>query len=529
MESQLPQKRAASEDEFADGPIQPSQKRAASDEPDVHASAPRSQSGEQDGADDITPIDEETAQAEDEDDDDALEALFASPKRPCRHCGKEIACSWNRGNGTTLDEGNLRRHVKKCPKNPDRVPTVSLTGKKVGDLFGPINGNSEYRAPDHVRALTQGSGEFLEDAMHHMPDESFHPVLGPTKGEKFRIYSFFRGTTCCNKPEESMLQFRLGGPELFPKMYHADGRCKVAELSAVPLDGFPKPWDESRLRCIALNHVRKIEMTCTGCGHTIKLLPNSCARGGGPCRNCAGPRPDVVLYERSLQKYLDEKKLRWTTEPPARGVFAHHTTNISFTCLDCNDTWTRRPNDQVSNNIACPGCAPRHRAELCAYELYPFVFADAAMLKRGSAKLKAHANPFDVASANYKVIIEMMSKYRHVDEGKLPNDTEKMRAVLQDDYVYIMAHCEDHGANPAWEKAWMRCIVHALQAAKADPTPRVIHIRAPGWDHYDCMHDAAIASGFPYEDILLTDPYVHGTVRLPEETTQQTQISFDYL
>ena len=95
--------------------------------------------------------------------------------------------------------------------------------------------------------------------------------------------------------------------------------------------------------------------------------------------------------------------------------------------------------------------------------------------------------------------------------------------------MYIMAHCEDHAANPAWERAWMRCIVHALQLAKEDPTPHVIHIHAPGWDHYDCMRDAAIAAGFPYEDILLTDPNVHGTVRLPEETMQQTQLSFDYL
>ena len=168
----------------------------------------------------------------------------------------------------------------------------------------------------------------------------------------------------------------------------------------------------------------------------------------------------------------------------------------------------------------------RLRAELCAYELYSFVFPESDMLPRGQARLEGvHANPFDVASANVKVIVEVMSIRWHVEAGRLSNDTEKMLAALRAGYVYIIAHCEDHNVKPDRERAWKRCIVAALRMAEADPTPRVIHVRRDAsWDAYDCMRDAALAAGFPYEDVFCGDVNAHATERLPGEMHTQTTL-----
>jgi hypothetical protein len=160
------------------------------------------------------------------------------------------------------------------------------------------------------------------------------------------------------------------------------------------------------------------------------------------------------------------------------------------------------------------------------YELYSFVFPKAEMLARGQARLESvHANPFDVASPNANIIVEVMSLKWHVEAGKLPNDTEKMIAALRAGYVYVMVHSEDYDFRPDRELAWKRCIVAALRMAEADPTPRVIHVRRDAsWDAYDCMRDAALAAGIPYEDVFCGDVNAHATERLPGETHTQTTL-----
>jgi hypothetical protein len=148
------------------------------------------------------------------------------------------------------------------------------------------------------------------------------------------------------------------------------------------------------------------------------------------------------------------------------------------------------------------------------------------MYPRGQARLEGvHKNPFDVASTNFKIIIEVMSYRYHVAEGRLPNDMEKMLAALRAGYVYMMVHTRDYEVPPARLLAWKRCIVAALRMAKEDATPRMIHVRRDAtWDAYDCMRDAALAAEFPYHDVFCGDVNAHATERLPGETHTQTTL-----
>ena len=147
------------------------------------------------------------------------------------------------------------------------------------------------------------------------------------------------------------------------------------------------------------------------------------------------------------------------------------------------------------------------------------------MNSRGKVYLHdVHANPFDIASKEYAVIVEIMSLRWHVEAEKLPNDTAKMLAALRGGYVYIMAHSEDYRFGPDRFSAWKRCIVAALRLAKEDATPRMIHVRRDAhWTAYDCMGDVALEAGFTYEDIFCGNKNAHATERLPDEIhTQKT-------
>jgi hypothetical protein len=450
-------------------------------------------------------------------------AFSEKKKRNCLHCAKGISCSvLPSGN---VDESGLRAHEKTCKKNPNRV-VRTVRGLKASDVFGPLGSDAEFQAPEAVRNLTQGRNDELEDAIHVFPDRSWHPVLGKKNGKPITAHGFFvQGYRCCADEDTSMLQFRLK-PDLFPKMYDSNGRCLIAEIGTDQVAGAPEPWSISVLRKFPLNFNEKLEVFCLGCKMTIKMHNASCAQGQGPCRNCTGNRPNIVIYKRSFQAYLDAKNLKWTTFPDARTILACHASDVKFTCTLCNETWPSVPSRQVQANLGCPGCEVRHRAELCAYKLYSFVFPGADMLARGQARLEGvHKNPFDVASANVKIIIEVMSLKWHVEAGRLSHDMEKMIAVLRAGYVYIMVHHEDRKVNPERERAWMRCIVAALRLAEADPTPRVIHVRRDAhWDAYDCMRDAALAAGFPYEDVFCGDVNAHATERLPGETHVQSRL-----
>ena len=146
------------------------------------------------------------------------------------------------------------------------------------------------------------------------------------------------------------------------------------------------------------------------------------------------------------------------------------------------------------------------------------------MFPRGQARLEdVHANPYDIAS-NVPVILEVMSVFFHPVE-RLPNDTEKMLSALSKNYVFIIAHSEDHGSRDQLNLAWQRSVVHALHLAKTDPTPRVIHVRRNAlWTHYDCMRNAALTAGFQYEDVLCGHVNAHATVQLAGATTRQTTL-----
>ena len=446
-----------------------------------------------------------------------------SQARKCTHCNKGISCAvFPSGN---INEGTLRRHEKICNKNPNRE-VKSVRGLTASAVFGPLGSNAEFQAPEAVRKITQGSRGLLLGAIHKLPDGSEHPVVGNMNGKTLTANGFFvHGRRCCFDEEKSMLQFRLR-PDLFPKMYDSGGRCLIAEIGTEQIEGAPTPWSISTLRKISLNFSYKIDVFCLGCKMTIKMRNNHCAQGHGPCRNCTGAKPDIVLYERSFQAYLDAKNHKWSTVPEACTLLAGHNEFVQVTCMVCNATWPRRPKNQVHHNSGCPECDVRHRGELCAYELYSFVFPEAEMLARGQARLEGvHANPFDVASANVMVIAEGMSRTYHVEAGRLPNDTEKMLAALRAGYVYAMVHSEDYDSRPERERAWMRCIVAALRKAEADPTPRVIHVRRDAsWDAYDCMRDAVLAAGFPYEDVFCGDVNAHATQRLPGETHVQSTL-----
>jgi hypothetical protein len=158
--------------------------------------------------------------------------------------------------------------------------------------------------------------------------------------------------------------------------------------------------------------------------------------------------------------------------------------------------------------------------------MYKCVLPDAEMCTQGQAWLEdVHKNPFDVSSTNYVIVIEIMSILYHVDNGKLPNDIDKMMALLRKGYVYIMAHCEDFHQNPRRELAWKRCLVYALRQAGENPTPRVIHVRRDAtWTAYDSMRDAALAAEFGYQDVFCGDVNAHATERLPDETRAQTTL-----
>lgn len=446
--------------------------------------------------------------------------------RLCKHCRKGILCSLYPSG--KINEGNLRRHENACKNNPERV-VKTVRGMKVGDVFGAVGSGAEFQAPENVRRLGQGSQKPLEGAVHTFPDGSSHPVVGKLNQKPILASSFFQqDIRCCADESESMMQFRVR-PDLFPKIYNSDGACVIAEFGTARIEGAPAPWTTSIMRLFALNSHTKIDAHCIGCNTKIQICIVNCANGQGPCRNCMGNRPAAIPYFRSLQKYFDEKELQWTTVPDACTILANsNDKEILFFCNLCSETWTRKPNSQVQQNCGCPGCEARHRAELCAYELYEFVFPEAEMHPRGQARLEdVHRNPFDVASTNVKVVIEVMSLRYHVEAGKLPNDTDKMLAALRDGCVYIMVHAEDHAVAPSRELAWKRCVVAALRQAKENATQRMIHVRRDVlWTAYDCMRDAALAAEFSYHDIFCGDLNAHATVRLPNETLAQTTLAF---
>jgi hypothetical protein len=451
------------------------------------------------------------------------EAGAEKVKRPCKHCDKNISCAV-RPSGK-IHEASLRAHEKKCPKNPNRV-VKSVRGLKVSALFGPIGSDAEFQAPEGVRKLTQGSTGALEGAVHVFSDGSSHPVVGKLNGKTLRAeLFFFYGNRCCYEEADSMLMFRIR-PDLFPKMYTEEGKCVIAQIGTEKTGSAPAPWSISTLRRYPLHFNDKLEVFCIGCKEKINMRNNDCANGHGPCRNCASNKPDIVVYNRSLQAYFDRTGRKWTTVPDANIILANHKKYVQFACTVCAETWTRSPHSQVQQNCGCPGCDARHLAELCAYELYQFVFPEADMYPRGQARLEGvHKNPFDVTSTNIKVIVEVMSFGFHVEKGKLPNDVEKMLAVLRAGYVYIMVHSEDYDFRPERELAWKRCIVAARRLAKEDATPRMIHVRRDAtWDAYDCMRDAALAAEFPYQDIFCGDVNANAAERLPGETHTQTTL-----
>ncbi len=442
-------------------------------------------------------------------------------KRPCAHCDKTISCPILPSG--KIDEGALRAHEKKCTKKTDYV-TFSVRGLKVGAVFGALGSGAEFQAPESVLKFGQGSNNPMDGAIHAFSDGSSHPVIGKKTGKILTANSFFKGVRCCAPENESIMQFRLR-PEMFPKMYNKDGLCVIAEFGTGQVEGAPAPWSTSVMRLKALCCQDDITVFCIGCKTTIQICNARCASGQGPCRNCAGTRPNIVVYKRSLQAHFDTKELRWTTLPDASTILANTHHKVQFTCTVCTASWSRSPKDQVQQNSGCPGCDVRHRAELSAYELYGFVLPESKMLDRGQARLDGvHANPFDVASENAKIIVEIMSLGYHVNTGKLPNDTEKMLAALRGGYVYIMAHVEDYYVGVDRELAWKRCIVAALRMAKDNTTPRMTHVRRDTtWDAYNTMRDAALAAGFPYQDIFCGDVNAYATERLPGDThTQKT-------
>jgi hypothetical protein len=425
------------------------------------------------------------------------------------------------------NKNNLKKHEKRCKQNPARQ-LHTVRGLKVGDFFGAIGSDAEFQAPEAVRNLGQGSKYSLDGAIHVFNDGSFHPVIGQRTGKAILASLFFyKGNRCCADEDKSLMFFRLR-PDLFPKLYSADGKCLIAEIGTEKIDGAPAPWTNSTLRRYSLNFNGTFSMTCLGCNSTIQMNANNCAQGHATCRNCTSNKPETILYPRSFQAYLDTTNRPWKTVPDACTFLAQSRVLVQMTCTVCNETWSRRPSNQVSINCGCPGCEARHRAELCAYELYKFSFHEADMYPRGQARLEGvHKNPFDVASSNIKVIVEVMSLKYHVGDTdaqcRLPNDIEKMIAALNAGHVFIMVHCEDYHRGPERELAWKRCLVAALGKANRNAMPRVIHVRRNAcWTAYDCMREAA--SDFPYEDIFCGDVNAHATERLPGETHTQTTL-----
>jgi hypothetical protein len=430
-----------------------------------------------------------------------------------------------RRTNNTIAKSNINTHERRCPKNPDCV-VVSVSGLKVSMDFGELGNNAEFQAPEAVRELGKGSGKSLDGAIHAFSDGSWHPVVGKQNGIPIKVSTFFSlGVRCCHTENESMLQFRLR-PDLFPKMYGKDGRCVIAEIGTNQIEGAPAPWTASMLRLFALNCNNPISVFCLRCKLTIQMQNNWCSRGQGPCQNCTGNNTTIVVLKRSLQAYFDATGRRWKTVPDASAIFANSCESAQFTCNVCSASWSRIPTSQVQNNSGCPGCDVRHRAELCAYEMYQFVFPEASMYLRGQARIDGvHPNPYDVASANVMVIVEIMSLTFHVKAEKLPNDTEKMLAALCTGYVYILAHNEDYGVNPNRESAWKRSMVAALRMARQTAIPRVIHVRRDvNWTAYDCMRDAALAAEFSYQDVFCGNVNAQATERLPGDTHAQATL-----
>ena len=377
------------------------------------------------------------------------------------------------------------------------------------DLIGSLDSDSEFRAPEATRSLSANSNQKLVGMLHFFEDGSSHAVLEKLSKEPMRTKAFaYRGIRCCYDEEQSIMRFRKH-PELYPKLY-TNGVCNIAEIGA---------WPMSVMRKIALNHNGSIDVHCLGCSSTISMKPNNCANGCGPCVFCSGSDVNKVLYQRSFQSYLDEHGMKWTTVPDAREIFKNSHAEIQINCTVCNETFQRSPHNMVSSNLHCPGCSPRHRAELTAFKLYTFVITGAVMYPRGLAVIEGvHKNPFDIASRNYGTIIEIMSIRFHIRAGKIQNDIEKMLAALQNHSVYIVAHCEDFHVTPARVCAWKRCVVRALRQSIADPKPRLIHVRRDeSWNDYDSMRDAALAAGFSYADIFCGDVNACADEHLPAE------------
>jgi len=99
-----------------------------------------------------------------------------------------------------------------------------------------------------------------------------------------------------------------------------------------------------------------------------------------------------------------------------------------------------------------------------------------------------------------------------------------MLAVLSANHVYILWHCEDYYVGPSRLFDLFRAILCALRMVEVDSTPRVIHVRRFGWDHYEPQVQAARDAGYLVVDVFIGSPETMA-MKLPREREVQTLIT----
>ena len=98
-----------------------------------------------------------------------------------------------------------------------------------------------------------------------------------------------------------------------------------------------------------VNSATKIMCSCTVCGYSWKVRPNSLLRGYG-CPNCAGNK------KKSNQDFVNELSQINSNIVPLE-EYQGNKTPILCKCKICGNTWKNSPNNLLSKKHKCPYCS----------------------------------------------------------------------------------------------------------------------------------------------------------------------------
>jgi len=115
------------------------------------------------------------------------------------------------------------------------------------------------------------------------------------------------------------------------------------------------------------NCMKKIKITCLGCGETFYQTPHNHSNGQG-CPNCGGTKKLTIEQFEELATKLHDGKYQYHHD------YIDMFTKIKITCLGCGLTFYQTPAHHIHNEQGCPNCAASKNERLTGeilHELFP--------------------------------------------------------------------------------------------------------------------------------------------------------------